>query len=89
MYKVVTSSRFKKDYKLCQKRRLPIEQLDQVIVRLARGENLEERFKNHTLTGKYKGYEECHIQPDWLFVYEYRKDELFLYRTGTHSDLFN
>lgn len=88
MYKVVLSSRFKKDYKLCMKRGLPMEQLDQVISRLARGETLEESFKNHRLSGKYSEYEECHIQPNWLFVYVYRKDKLFLYRTGSHSDLF-
>mgnify|MGYP000993978477 FL=1 len=42
------------------------------------------------LTGNYKGCMECHIEPDWLLVYEYRNDVLvlMLYRLGSHSELF-
>ena len=51
---------------------------------------MPEKFRDHDLTGNYKGCRECHIQPDWLLVYEVNNDELILYliRTGTHSDLF-
>ena len=51
---------------------------------------LPEKFRDHDLTGNYKGCRECHILPDWLLVYEVNNDELILYliRTGSHSDLF-
>jgi mRNA interferase YafQ len=31
---------------------------------------------------------ECHIEPDWLLIYEVRPTEVLLIRTGTHSELF-
>lgn len=87
-YKIVKSSRFKKDYKLCKKRYLPLDELKKVIVLLANGVELEEKYKDHTLVGNYVNYRECHIQPDWILIYQINDDELFLYRTGSHSDLF-
>lgn len=58
--------------------------------RLANGEILEEKYRDHDLTGNYKGCRECHIEPDWLLVYEILDDVivLLLYRLGSHSDLF-
>lgn len=57
---------------------------------LANGMKLDEKYKDHLLTGDYGGFRECHITPDWLLVYQYREQELLLLlsRTGTHSDLF-
>ena len=51
---------------------------------------LDEKYKDHLLTGDYGGFRECHITPDWLLVYQYREQELLLLlsRTGTHSSLF-
>ena len=64
--------------------------LTEVIKKLANGERLPEKNKDHALSGDYSGYRECHITPDWLLIYEIENDELILYltRTGTHSDLF-
>lgn len=59
-----------------------------VIQKLAKGEVLEERYRDHKLTGDYVGTRECHIEPDWLLIYEINEEELILIRTGTHSDLF-
>ena len=66
------------------------EKLFEVVQRLANGETLEERYRDHDLTGNYKGYRECHIGPDWLLVYEISDDVvvLLLYRFGSHSNLF-
>ena len=49
-----------------------------------------QKNKDHALTGNYSGCRECHIQPDWLLIYEISNKELILYlnRTGPHSDLF-
>ncbi len=89
-YEVEVTSKFKKDYKIAMKRGLKIELLDNVIKLLANGEKLPEENKDHNLAGNYKGYRECHIQPDWLLVYKISDNTLILSlsRTGSHSDLF-
>ena len=81
---------FKRDYKRIVKRGYDTRLLEKVIEMLAEQKPLPEKFRDHDLTGKYKGCRECHILPDWLLVYEVNNDELILYliRTGSHSDLF-
>lgn len=88
--KILWTGQFKKDYKLAMKRGLDIGLLDDVIRTLANGESLPEKYSDHALTGNWKGYRECHIQPNWLLIYRIEKDVLVLtlQRTGTHSDLF-
>lgn len=63
--------------------------LDEVIEILLEGRQLPEKNKDHALTGNWKGYRECHVEPDWLLVYRiYEKTlVLSLARIGTHSDL--
>ncbi len=80
---------FKKDYKRVKKRGYNIQLLENVLELLARQESLPPKYKDHALTGDYKGFRECHITPDWLLVYEIHDEELILVltRTGTHSDL--
>lgn len=80
---------FKKDYKRVKKRGYNIQLLENVLELLARQEPLPLKYKDHALTGDYKGFRECHITPDWLLVYEIHDEELILVltRTGTHSDL--
>ena len=90
MLDIVPSNRFKKDLKLAIRRGYKISLLEEVVNKLAVGEPLEERYRDHLLTGDYGGFRECHITPDWLLIYQVRETELilFLSRTGTHSDLF-
>ncbi|MEE1239188.1 MAG: type II toxin-antitoxin system YafQ family toxin [Acutalibacteraceae bacterium] len=90
MLRIVPSNKFKKDLKLAVKRGYDIKLLENVVNRLANEETLEPKYKDHTLSGDYSGFRECHITPDWLLVYQVINDELvlFLSRTGTHSDLF-
>ncbi len=90
-YNVRPTTRFRKDLKLMVKRGLDPAQLSEVIKLLARGERLPEKYSDHALRGEYQGCRECHIQPDWLLVYEQDDKDLYLYliRTGTHSDLFS
>lgn len=83
------SSKFKKDFKTCVKRHYKMDLLQQVIDTLRIPETLPLKNKDHNLSGNYIGYRECHIEPDWLLIYCYEDNELLLYRTGTHSDLFN
>ena len=81
---------FKKDLKLCEKRGLKMEEIKAVMVRLAAGERLEPKFRNHVLKGEYAGHGECHIRPDWLILYlkQESRNAIVFVRTGTHSDLF-
>lgn len=90
MLDIVLSNTFKKDLKLTAKRGYNLELLNTVIEKLANQEVLEDKYRDHALTGNYSGFRECHIQPDWLLIYRINNDELFLFlsRTGTHSDLF-
>lgn len=88
MKKVVNSTQFKKDFKRVSKRGYKIQKLAVVISLLAEDKELPRRCKPHKLSGNYEHFWECHIEPDWLLVYEYAGDELRLRRTGTHSDLF-
>ena len=90
MLDIVPSNRFKKDLKLVKKRGLKIDNLRNVVNTLASEEKLDEKYRDHALTGDYRGFRECHVEPDWLLVYRVDQDELelFLFRTGTHSDLF-
>ena len=90
MLKIVPSNQFKKDLKLAKKRGCKIEHLRDVVNALANERKLDERYHDHGLIGNYNGFRECHVEPDWLLIYRINHDalELFLFRTGTHSDLF-
>ena len=90
MFNIVSSNRFKKDLKLAIRRGYNIALLEEVVNKLAMGEILEKKYRDHELSGDFKGLRECHITPDWLLVYQIVDSELVLYlsRTGTHSDLF-
>ncbi len=57
--------------------------------KLAVGEALDERYRNHKLSGNFKGHWECHLEPDWLLIYKFDGEWIVFERTGTHSDLFD
>lgn len=89
-YDIQFTTQFKKDLKLAKKQHRNLEEVFAVINLLANGETLEAKYQDHELSGKYKGTRECHIEPDWLLVYEIHRNTLILmvYRVGTHSELF-
>ena len=90
-YKLCITGECKQNMKLCKRRGLPMDKLWTVVGKLLNGEQLEEKYQAHVLTGDREGQWECHIQPDWLLVWEIRNQELVLVllNTGTHSDLFS
>ena len=90
MREIVYSNKFVKDLKRLLKRGLDESILLEVINMLSNDEKLPERCSPHKLSGAYAGLWECHIKPDVLLIYEYSFDnkELFVRRTGSHSDLF-
>ena len=71
-----------------EKRGKKFDDFKDVIRGLAAEETLEAKYRDHVLVGQYKGTRECHIEPDWLLIYEMDGSELILVRTGTHTDLF-
>ncbi|WKY43916.1 type II toxin-antitoxin system YafQ family toxin [Eubacteriaceae bacterium ES2] len=89
-YKVKFTNQFKKDLKLAKRQEKNIERLYSVIEELADDKVLEEKYRDHDLSGNYKGCRECHIEPDWLLIYEVMDDVLvlMLYRVGSHARLF-
>ena len=90
MYQVKFTTAYKKAYKLMKKRGMDISLLDEVVDLLCQGRHLEERYRDHGLTGDLAGFRECHIKPDWLLIYLIENDilTLTLIDTGSHSDLF-
>jgi mRNA interferase YafQ len=88
MREIRRTGQFKRDIKRMEKRGKDFSELRRVIELLATGEPLEPRHRDHPLSGGYSGSRDCHIEPDWVLIYERTKDELLLIRTGTHSDLF-
>jgi mRNA interferase YafQ len=88
MRTVKYANQFKKDVKLAVKRKLNMDRLYQVMKALENEETLGPKYKEHPLIGNYKGYLECHIEPDWLLIYKIDGQDLYFARTGTHSDLF-
>ena len=87
---LVMATQFRKDLKRINKRGKDLSLLKDVLQTLREEQALEEKYRDHALTGNYIGFRECHVQPDWLLVYAINKEELILTasRTGSHSDLF-
>ena len=86
--RLLTTRRFERDLKRIRKRGKDIEKLHAIVRKLSKGEPLPPRCRTHPLSGEWKGFLECHIEPDWLLIWKQDKDALILVRTGTHSDLF-
>lgn len=87
-YSIFRTSSFKKAYK-------KLTSTDQelvltIVLKLANGESLDEKYKDHLLIGNYKGCRECHIKPDLLLIYKINNNEveLVLVEVGKHAKLF-
>lgn len=89
-YELRVTGEFKQNLKRCKERGLPLDELWTVVATLLRGEPLEERYHAHMLHGDCRGQWECHVQPDWLLIWEQNETELILImlNTGSYSDLF-
>lgn len=90
MLNILLSRQFKRDLKSARKRGFDLTELSPIVNMLAEQKTLAPKYRDHKLSGNYDGFRECHIKPDWLLIYRIDEDELelFLFRTGTHSDLF-
>ncbi|EGP4752114.1 type II toxin-antitoxin system YafQ family toxin [Enterococcus faecium] len=90
MLNIFYTSQFKKDYKKAKKQGKDLNKLKEVLSFLQKGYSLPENYRDHSLTGNYIGFRECHISPDWLLIYKIDNSQLMLIvaRLGSHSELF-
>ena len=82
------TTQFKKDYKRLKKQNKDLSKLRTIIEILIAGKKLDPHYRDHQLSGNWKGHRDCHIESDWLLIYRITADDLYLERTGSHSDLF-
>ena len=91
-YNIDMTSNFKKQFKIVKKQNKDINKFIYVLEKLANGEKLEAKYKDHQLVNDkyYKNCRECHIEPDWLLVYQYQEEKLvlLLVNIGSHSNIF-
>ncbi|MBR6060481.1 MAG: type II toxin-antitoxin system YafQ family toxin [Spirochaetales bacterium] len=89
MYQLYYTNRMKRDVKLMKKRGKNIQKLIDILDKLIMGESLPVKNHDHQLTGNLKDFRECHIEPDWLLMYQISDSELILTATatGSHADL--
>lgn len=90
MYRPVTTNRFGRDLKRSAKRGKDLTKIKSIMLSLAAGEVLLDKYKDHALIGNFSQRRECHIEPDWLLIYKLDPEamEIIFERTGSHSDLF-
>ena len=88
--RLFTTTQFKKDLRRAKRRGKDLDVLWDVVERLVLEQSLDPRKRPHRLSGEWSGCWECHIQPDWLLIWNSRDgDALTLVRTGSHVDLFD
>jgi mRNA interferase YafQ len=85
---LIRGAQFRRDVKLAERRGKDLSKLRELILLLAEGQPLPPRYRDHPLAGEWKPFRDCHIESDWLLIYKIEGDDLYLVRTGTHSDLF-
>jgi mRNA interferase YafQ len=88
MRRISQHAQFRADLRRQRRRGKDTEELIAAVELLAETGRLPEGYSPHQLSGEWKGVSECHIDPDWLLIYDVTPDEVLLIRTGTHSDLF-
>jgi mRNA interferase YafQ len=81
---------FRKQYWLMGKRDMAVDKLLEIMKMIINDQPLPPERRNHPLKGEWKNSLECHIQGDWVLVYEIdpAAGTVTFQRTGSHSDLF-
>lgn len=89
-YKLIVTKQFDRHLKKCLKRGLDENKLEDVINQLLEGKTLPKKYRQHRLNSKFRNCWECHVEPDWLLLWNQNEEELILLLidTGTHSDIF-
>ena len=90
MYELIVTNKFKKDVRKCIRQQKNMLKFQVISEYLENGEALPAKNKDHNLSGNWGGHRECHIESDWLLIYQVNDDEkvIELVRMGSHSELF-
>lgn len=88
MLLIKRTNQFKKDFKKALKQNKDIDHLKSVITKLCNKKKLDKQYADHQLSGRLKQFRDCHIEPDWVLIYQVTDEELCLVRIGSHSELF-
>lgn len=88
MLAVRQATAFQRDVRRLGRRGADLSKLEKVVALLAAKKPLEPRHRDHPLSGDWKGFRDCHLEPDWVLIYRVEGNELQLARTGSHADLF-
>ena len=88
MRELRATTQFKRDLRRTRRRGKNVEKLNRIVDKLLAGESLDPQNRPHRLSGEWSPCQECHVEPDWLLIWEEDEDSVTLIRTGTHSDLF-
>jgi mRNA interferase YafQ len=87
--KPLATNKFKKEIEICKSRKLPMAKIHEIMQLLIDEKPLPPSCRDHALSGNFVGRRDCHIEPDWLLIYNKGKPGIIVFeRTGTHSDLF-
>lgn len=94
MRTIEISRSFKKDYKRAKADPRHIQDVrglfEATVLLLAEDKPLPECYRDHALSGEWKGYRECHLKPDLLLIYNVENPQMLrIVRLGSHSELFN
>lgn len=82
------TTQFAKDIKKMKKRNKDMNKLKNIATLLIEEKHLDVKHKDHKLIGNFTGRRDCHIEPDWILIYQLDQEKVIFERTGTHSDLF-
>ncbi len=86
--RLLTTRRFERDLKRARKRGKPVDKLQRIVRLLLDDRPLPHGCHPHPLSGPWRGFLECHVEPDWLLIWRREEDAIILTRLGSHSDLF-
>jgi mRNA interferase YafQ len=81
------SRRFRWDLRRLRRQNVDLSELESIVSTLVAEGQLDQRYRDQALVGNWKGFRECHVQPDWLLIHRIESDELQLARTGRHAEL--
>ena len=88
MLAVRQAAAFRRDVRRLGRRGAGLARLENVVAQLAAKKPLEPRHRDHPLSGDWKSFRDCHVEPDWILIYKVEGNERQLARTGSHADLF-
>lgn len=87
------TKRFRRDYLKAKRSGKKMKKLEVLMSLLIDSKPLPVKYKDHPLHGEWQHVRDCHIEGDWILLYELGKDEtgndvITFHATDNHSNLF-